>query len=224
MDLVEVHRQGRARVLELADGLDEDAASTVVRACPDWTVKDVYAHMAGVPADILAGRLEGVATDAWTGRQVAERADRSLPEICAELVELGPRFDEVLAAFGDAMDMRLFIDQWSHEQDVRGTLGRPGARDVPIVAWIVNAMLPSFGEGWGARGLPTVRVVGSSGEWLLGEGEPALTLTTSDFELARVLVGRRSRDEFLRMGWDGDASAVIDHLHAFPLAASDLGE
>jgi hypothetical protein len=69
-----------------------------------------------------------------------------------------------------------------------------------------------------------VRVVGSSGEWLLGEGEPTLTLTASDFELARALVGRRSRDEFLRMGWDGDASAVIDHLHAFPLAESDLGE
>jgi uncharacterized protein (TIGR03083 family) len=224
MDFVEVHRQGRERVLELAEGLDDAAASTVVRACPQWTVKDVYAHMVGVPADILAGRLEGVATDPWTARQVAERADRSLQEVCAELIELGPAFDEVLAAFGESMDTRLFVDQWSHEQDVRGTVQRPGGRDVPVVGWAVGKMLGGFGHGWSDRGLPTVRVVGSSDEWLLGEGAPALTLTTSDFELARALVGRRSRDEFLHMGWDGDASAVVDHLHAFPFAESDLRE
>src|SRR4051794_19519506 len=140
MDFVDVHRQGRQRVLELAEDIDEDAAAGLVRACPEWTVKDVYAHMVGVPADILAGRLDGVATDPWTARQVAERADRSLAEICAELIALGPAFDDVLGAFGDAMDRRLFVDQWSHEQDVRGTVGRPGGRDVPIVAWSVNAL------------------------------------------------------------------------------------
>jgi len=187
-------------------------------------VKDVYSHIAGVPADALAGRLDGVATDPWTARQVEERRDRSLKEICDELAQLGPKMDEVIAAVGDAMDRRLFVDQWTHEQDLRGTLGRPGARDVPVVAWTVDGMLSSFGEGWSERGLPTVRVVGSSDEWLLGEGTPALTLTTSDFELARVLVGRRSRNEYLTMGWDGDASEVIDHLHAFPLAESDLSE
>jgi uncharacterized protein (TIGR03083 family) len=224
MDLAAAYRQGRERVLELAAGLDGGDATTVVPACPQWTVKDVYAHMAGVPADILAGRLEGVATDEWTGRQVAEREDRSLEEVCAELAELGPALDEVLVALGDAIDVRLFIDQWSHEQDVRGALGRPGARDVPVVGWAASTMLGGFGQGWSDRGLPTVRVIGSSGEWVLGDGDPVLTLTTTDFELARVLVGHRSRDEFLRMGWDGDASAVVDHHHAFPFAASDLAE
>jgi hypothetical protein len=81
MDLVGVYRQGRERVLELAADLDEGDATIVVRACPQWTVKDVYAHIAGVPADILAGRIEGVGTDEWTARQVAARADRSLGEI-----------------------------------------------------------------------------------------------------------------------------------------------
>jgi uncharacterized protein (TIGR03083 family) len=224
MDYVQIYRGGRERALELAEGIDDAAAATVVRACPKWTVKDVYAHMAGVPADALAGRLEGVATDPWTARQVEERKDRSLKEICAELAELGPKMDEVVAAVGDAMDRRLFVDQWTHEQDVRGTLDQPGARDVPVVAFAVGAMLDGFGSDWNERGLPTVRIIGTSGEWPLGDGAPALTLQTSDFELARALVGRRSRNEYLNMGWDGDASAVIDHLHAFPLAESDLGE
>jgi uncharacterized protein (TIGR03083 family) len=224
MDLVEVYRQGRQRVLELAADLDEGDATIVVRACPQWTVKDVYAHIAGVPADILAGRIEGVATDEWTARQVAERADRSLGEICAELAELGPRLEALIEAIGDAMDMRLFIDQWTHEQDVRGALGRPGARDIPVVGWAVKTMLGGFGRGWDERGLPTVLVIGSTGEWLLGEGVPMLTLRADDFDIARALIGRRSRDEYLRLGWDGDPSAVIDHLHAFPLADADLAE
>jgi uncharacterized protein (TIGR03083 family) len=224
MDYVQTYREGRLRVLALADGIDDAAAATVVRACPQWTVKDVYAHMAGAPADILAGRLEGVATDEWTGRQVAERKDRTLKEVCAELAELGLQLDELLAALGDAMDKRLFIDQWTHEQDVRGALDQPGARDVPVVGWAVGTMLGGFGRDWNGRGLPTVRVIGTSGEWSLGDGDPALTLQTTDFELARALIGRRSRNEYLDMGWDGDASGVIDHLHAFPLAESDLGE
>jgi len=224
MDYVRTYCDGRERVLELADGIDDDTAATIVRACPEWTVKDVYAHIAGVPADILAGRLEGVATDPWTARQVEERKDRSLREICAELVELGPAFEDVLRAFGDAMDPRLFLDQWSHEQDLRGTLGRPGARDLPVVGWLVGTMLVGFAEGWEDRGLPTVRLIGSSGEWLLGAGKPALTLQTNDFELVRMLVGRRSRKELFDMGWDGDPSAVIDHLHAFPLPEADLNE
>ena len=224
MDFVEVHRQGRERVLELAEDIDDAQAATIVRACPQWTVKDVYAHMVGVPADALAGRLDGVATDPWTARQVEERADRSLEEICAELRDLGPAFDDVIAAVGDAMDPRLYVDQWTHEQDVRGTLGRPGARDIPIVGWIVARLLGLMGDGWAEKGLPTVRIVGSSVDSVLGDGAPALTLQTSDFELARALIGRRSRDEYLNMGWDGDASVVVDRLHVFPLALQDLAE
>ena len=37
----------------------------------EWTVKDVVAHLCGACEDILAGRLEGVATDPWTEAQVA---------------------------------------------------------------------------------------------------------------------------------------------------------
>ena len=122
------------------------------------------------------------------------------------------------------MDPRLYVDQWTHEQDVRGTLGRPGARDIPIVGWIVARLLGLMGDGWAEKGLPTVRIVGSSVDSVLGDGAPALTLQTSDFELARALIGRRSRDEYLNMGWDGDASVVVDRLHVFPLALQDLAE
>ena len=42
------------------------------------------------------------------------------------------------------MDTRLFIDQWTHEQDLRGALGVPGGLDSPIVARSAPGMI----RGW----------------------------------------------------------------------------
>jgi len=188
-----------------------------------WTVKDVYAHQAGAAADILAGRLEGVATDEWTARQVAERADHSLPDIAAELAEAGAQLDPILEAAGDHVDKRLLIDQWTHEQDVRGALARPGSRDVPVVAYAASAMLRGFGRAWDDGSLAPVRVVASSGEWTLGDGAPVATLRTDDFELVRLLIGRRSRAQALAL-WEGDGEPFVDRLVAFAFAADDVVE
>ena len=59
-------------------------------------MKDVYAHLAGLCADVEAGRLEGAGTDEWTARQVDERKDRTLAENVAELREKGPVLVEAL--------------------------------------------------------------------------------------------------------------------------------
>jgi hypothetical protein len=37
----------------------------IVPACPQWTVHDVVAHLAGGCGDVLAGDIEGVTTAAW---------------------------------------------------------------------------------------------------------------------------------------------------------------
>jgi uncharacterized protein (TIGR03083 family) len=223
MTVAELYRDGRERLLRLADEIDDEGAATSVPTCPQWTVKDVYAHQAGVPADILAGRLEGVATDEWTARQVAERADQSLKVIVAELAERGAELDPILAAAGDGIDMRLLLDQWTHEQDVRCALGKPGSRDVAVVPFAVDVMLSAFGRGWSDRGLAPVRIVGSSGTWQLGDGEPVATMQASDFELVRVLVGRRSRAQALAR-WDGDGEPFVDSLVAFEFASEDIDE
>ena len=84
MAVAEHYNSGRHVLTELGLGLDPAQAATPVPACPGWTVKDVYAHLAGVAADVLAGNLEGVATPPWTARHVADRADQSLTQILAE--------------------------------------------------------------------------------------------------------------------------------------------
>ena len=44
-----------------------------VASCPDWTVREVTAHLVGVTADALAGNLADAGTDPWTAAQVDKR-------------------------------------------------------------------------------------------------------------------------------------------------------
>ena len=224
MDIASLYKEGRDRLVALAGDIDEaTAAAARVPTCPAWTVKDVYAHQAGVPTDILNGTIEGVATDEWTGRQVDERRDRSFGEIVDELADAGARLDPILVQMGDHIDKRLVIDQWTHEQDVRGALHLPGSRDAAVVAFAVDVMVRGFGRRWDDNGLAPVRVVSTSGEWALGSGEPVATMRADDYELVRVLVGRRSRAQALAW-WDGDGDPFVDHLVAFSFATADIVE
>jgi uncharacterized protein (TIGR03083 family) len=219
----EMYRTVRMRLLDLAAELDDDDAERPVPACPGWTVRDVYAHLAGVAADSLAGRVEGVATDPWTARQVEERAGRTLRYNAEEWAAQGAAFDDVIRQFDQAIPPQLIVDVWSHEQDIRGALGRPGGTDGPEVAWLADTMCRGIAERLGADGRTgAVQVVGESGEWIIGDGEPVATVRARDAELVRALVGRRSRNQMLALDWDGDPEAVVDRLHVFPFPERDL--
>ncbi len=69
-----LYREGRERLVELGSTLSDESAAAAERACPGWAVRDVYAHLSGIVAAALAGRMEGVTTDPWTQRQVDELA------------------------------------------------------------------------------------------------------------------------------------------------------
>ena len=45
MTVSEAYRRTRVELLDLAAVLGDDQAKRRVPACPDWTVKDVYAHL-----------------------------------------------------------------------------------------------------------------------------------------------------------------------------------
>jgi uncharacterized protein (TIGR03083 family) len=207
MGIRELYADGRERLCDLALTLGPEDAELPVPACPGWTVKDVFSHVSGVCGDVLAGRLDGVATDPWTAAQVSARAAAALPEVIAEWRSSAAAFDALL---NDDAPRQLIVDLWTHEQDIRGALGVRGGRDSAQVVFAV------------------VRIVGNSGSWDLGSpgslDEPAATLRASDFELVRAFVGRRSRSQFLALGWEGDGSPFVDHLHAFPYPSADLVE
>jgi hypothetical protein len=72
----DLYRANVAAITRLASDLDEAGLATTVPGSPDWTVHDVLAHLAGGPADALAGRMEGAPGPEWTARHVGERSRR----------------------------------------------------------------------------------------------------------------------------------------------------
>lgn len=47
------------RVCDLVSGLDDAQLSTLVPACPEWTVRDLFSHVVGLGADPEAGGAPG---------------------------------------------------------------------------------------------------------------------------------------------------------------------
>jgi hypothetical protein len=168
--------------MNLVAGLTDAELTTSMPACPAWTVRDVVGHLTVIPEDAASGRLKGIPSDEVTAGQVARLAGLPVADVA------------------------------SHEQDIRGALGRPGARDCAAV----RACTPRLLE-WLDVPVP-VRIRTEDGEYLAGSdaaGRPELRLTTSRFEAFRWRMGRRSRAQLAALGWSADTAPVLDRLAVF---------
>ncbi len=72
-DLSTAYRGVREHVGVLLRGATQDQLQATAPATPAWRVHDVLSHVVGITTDVLEGRVDGVATDAWTEAQVAAR-------------------------------------------------------------------------------------------------------------------------------------------------------
>jgi uncharacterized protein (TIGR03083 family) len=221
-----VYAGGRARMRALVEGLDDGRANAVVPACPRWRVRDVLAHVTGICADVLAGNLDGVATDAWTDRQVSARRDRPLAEVVAEWDETGPQVEALIPSVPLDATRQLVADLVTHEHDVRGALSAPGARDSDAVAVGIAFVAPNFLTAAAARGIPALRLRAEGEVWTTEGADPEATLSADRFELLRALTGRRSRAQVRALKWEGDPERYLDALTwgPFTVAAVDVFE
>jgi len=216
-DLAGLYRDTREPLADLVAGLDSGALSAAVPACPGWAVRDVLAHLTAIPEDAIAGRLTGIPDEEFTAGQVARFADVSVPEILERWSASAPQFEEVVQAF---WIWPAVIDVASHEQDIRGALGLPGARECAAIRQTTPRLV-----SWLDLTV-RLRIVTEHDEYLAGgaEGEPSLTLTTTEFELFRSRMGRRSPAQLAAMDWSADPSAVLGHLVVFGPATADIVE
>jgi uncharacterized protein (TIGR03083 family) len=188
-----------------------------VPALPGWSVKDTYAHLAGICTDILDDRR--APHPAWGERTVAERRDRSLAAVTAEWSARGQELDERLQA---DRSFYLAVDAWSHEHDIRGALHLPATTPAET-AWVLDRLVAAFQATWAEDALAPLRLaVPDHGEHLLGTGQPAATLRCDAFTLARVLMGRRSQRQVAALDWSGDPGPVLEHLFVFGPADGDV--
>lgn len=153
--IIAAYEQTVRSSLELASTLGERDWDLPTE-CPGWTVKDQFSHLAGVEMallgdpvpDVEVPEFEHVRNDFGQFMEVAVHARRPLsgPDVAAQLAgalerrlaELPGLDPERVVRCPDGRDgsytrFMTFraMDCWTHEQDVRRAVGRPGNLDAP---------------------------------------------------------------------------------------------
>jgi uncharacterized protein (TIGR03083 family) len=228
------YHQARLRIIDLAAGLPADAFLVDVPACPGWRVHDVIGHLFGIVEDSLAGRMKKVPPDeTQTAEQVARNRSTPIDEMLERWTAGAAQFEQVIAAFDV---WQAAADVLSHEHDIRGALGLPGARDAegvhemaarllryrPPVPYIVEVEDAEF--RCGERESGEVGGGGESGVAGAGRSGDELVLRSSYWEVLRWRLGRRSRAQLATMNWSRDPAPVLDHLFEFGPARADIAE
>ncbi|GAA4861974.1 maleylpyruvate isomerase family mycothiol-dependent enzyme [Actinomycetospora straminea] len=207
MDEIAEWSRAQQRVVALVADLDPERAATTVPACPDWTVRDLLSHMVGLGADVLAGDEPDDHNEEWTARQVDARRSRDVRALVAEWeVVAGP-----LQAWMAEHGTRPLGDVTIHEQDLRGALGEPGARDTPAIAVLRDRFVDRFAARLDPA-LPPIALVGEQWSWC-SAGETsgaAVEVRAPDFDLARALVTRRSAAQLRSWTTRGDVEPYLD--------------
>jgi uncharacterized protein (TIGR03083 family) len=216
VDLAAYYLAGCNRVSTLARAEADRVADTAVPACPGWSAKDVIAHVSGIAEDALAGKLSGIPDDETTAEQVASRRDRTLDDLLAGWEASAPAFATTVADLGI---WPAVMDVLTHEQDLRGALDRPGARDAPGVIEGLRVM------AGGLRVPLRLTITTEDQRWERGPRDAdTISLATTNFELFRVLFGRRSREQILALDWSADPGDLVDHLYFFGPAPGPIVE
>ncbi len=219
----EVYAATRARLIEWFRSLDDGAAATAVPACPAWTVRDTVAHVVGIVDDLLAGRTDGLGSDAWTAAQIERRAGRTLGEVCDEWERLAPAID-AFTRDDPWFGTRIVADLVTHEHDLRAALGRPGERASDAVHLGLRRYAPAFVDRAAEAGLAPVAVV-IDGHRAAGPADATVTLRGSAFDVLRALTGRRSRDQVAALDWAGaDPTPYLPLISPYGQPADPLVE
>jgi hypothetical protein len=214
--IARLYQETRERIVALVVGLDDAALSTAVGACPGWSVRDVVAHVAAVAEDWVSARLAGPATDEETAAQIARFGGYHLAEILATWSDAAAALDHMAETAGVKPPLG---DITSHEHDIRGAIGRPGAQDSEAVWHSSDQLFTNLGTP-----VPLIVTV-EDAEYRSGPDDRAeIRLRTTRFEGLRWRTGRRSRAQLAAMDWSGDPTAVLEHLYLFGPADADVEE
>jgi uncharacterized protein (TIGR03083 family) len=207
-DYAQTYGALRGRVSDLVRQADEEQLKRLAPAAPEWRVRDLVAHLSGIAADINAGNLDGVATDAWTARQVDARRDWTIDRLLDEWDTEAKKVEAVMSSMPEVAMGQMTLDAATHEHDIRGALERPGARDSDAITvgfdWGVQALAMTVEPADVTLGLET-----EAGTESIGTGAREIRVRAPRFELLRAMTGRRSLDQIRAFDWDGEAAPEL---------------
>lgn len=178
-EVVHAYRKNLEDLEGIVDSLAPEDEERRVPATPEWSVRQVLAHLDGSTSDMLAGRMDDAPSPAWTARHVAEREGMSARAL---FDRLRGQTADIEGIFGDDRDPAPLWDMSVHVCDLREALGRPRA---PREQWALVLEV-------------------AAGRWL-----PEGTDTQADdYEIFRVLFSRRSRRQVRSWGPAGEKEIV----------------
>src|SRR5204862_2347919 len=114
--------------------------------------------------------------------------------------ERGPDMDERIAGAGAAMSFMAF-DSFTHGSDIRAAAGLDNQRDTALVNALAGYAVQQLSRSY--KDAPTLAVTVDSETTVIGEGDPAVALTTTPYELLRIGFGRGSEGQLAEAGWAG---------------------
>jgi uncharacterized protein (TIGR03083 family) len=201
------YRRSRLRLAAALGDLDPDRWTTPVPACPGWQVRDVVAHLVGVIEDAAAGRIQGPPNPKQTAAEVERHRADPPGSLLDQWDAMAPPFEAAISTGGR---WPAFLDVLSHEHDIAGALGRRGpaeSSDVELAARLL-----------GARPTDEIDIDFDLHAPDAGPdraSEPPLRLRTTSYELFRLRLGRRTRDQALALRWSDDPRPHLDQLFIF---------
>jgi uncharacterized protein (TIGR03083 family) len=222
-DYAQTYRALRGRVSDVVRDADDEQLERLAPAAPEWRVRDLVAHLSGITADINAGNLDGVATDAWTARQVDTRREWSMARVLEEWDTEGTKVEAVMPSLPEIAIAQMTMDAATHEHDIRGALATPGGRDSDAV---------EIGFDFGVQVLAgtvdqadaTLSIETEAGTRTLGGGARQVGVCADRFELVRSMTGRRSIEQMRGFDWDGEAAPELLVLPIFTPRPAPLVE
>jgi uncharacterized protein (TIGR03083 family) len=225
LDLAKAYRTARERITAV---VTEAGAGRVgglaVPATPAWSVHDVVAHLRGILEDALVGNMAGAPGEAWTAAQVERGAAKSVELLLEEWADDSAVIEGALGGPAGPQMTALIVDVHSHEQDLRGALGRPGHRSGPFYPWALPKLVAGFQARCLGAELAPVRVEADFGS--VGSPDDPVAVRGTDWELFRAMLGRRSADQIVRLEWSGvpEPAVYVDAFVMFGPAAQDVVE
>jgi len=223
-DYTKAYSESRERCCNLVSQAGEEGLSKKVPACPDWTVKELLSHVIGVAADSVAGNVSEMGGDEWTEAQVSERRERPLEDLISEWKEHATLIESTLNTIHPALAGGLIGDLITHEHDLRGALGQPGARGAATLELPTYTYVRFFGTRVKKAGLDAVAVKADGLSWVAGAGDPVVSVSGEPFEILRSLTGRRTRDEVRGLEWKGDPEPYLEVFSQYNYTGTPLNE
>lgn len=222
VDCGSLYEMIRARFIALVRSLDADELEGIVNATPEWRVRDVLAHVAGLTEDLNAGNFGDGDPDAFTRAQIERHRGSTLDDVIDAWDRDAPTFEEGLRLFGYQVGNHFVGDLFIHFVDVCSSGGRAVDRESEAMWVALDWYLDSLEEGIEEQSLGALEVVTEPERRVIGHGDVLATVTAEPFEILRACAGRRSTAQIAAFAWTGNAQRFLPHVSRYSFPAADL--